>query len=353
MDIGKGKKVISIIIPLYQVSDYIERCIRSVMSQTTTDIECIIVDDATEDDSIVKCERLIKEYNDNVNLDHNLDHNLDGKGRIRFKILHHKMNRGLSAARNTGTKAATGEYIFYLDSDDEMTPDCMEKMMLMAEKYPEAEMVIGGYQAIENGRVRSFLKGDASDYVVSNEKIVSLYYTKCIPIFVWNKLMKRSFIEAHKLCFKEGIVYEDDLWMFHVVKYLSAVAFLNEVTYHYYIRPGSITTSHDEFRKGDSYKSIYYEILANLTPRRENKDLERYVTGFCKCYLDFKSSIPEYYDLHREFMERSKHHDCWSVYLILVTIRIIGYFGNPSGILRCLNALRWKWKQMTISVKTI
>ena len=65
---------------------------------------------------------------------------------------------------------------------------------------------------------------------MSNEKIVSLYYTKYIPIFVWNKLMKRSFIEAHKLCFKEGIVYEDDLWMFHVVKYLSAVAFLNEVT---------------------------------------------------------------------------------------------------------------------------
>lgn len=171
--------MVSVIIPVYQVSDYIERCIRSVMSQTTTDIECIIVDDATEDDSIVKCERLIKEYNDNVNLDHNHDHNLDGKGRIRFKILHHEMNRGLSAARNTGTKAATGEYVFYLDSDDEMTPDCMEKMMLMAEKYPEAEMVIGGYQTIENGRVRSFQKGDASDYVVSNEKIVSLYVCVC------------------------------------------------------------------------------------------------------------------------------------------------------------------------------
>ena len=86
--------LISIIIPVYQVSDYVEWCIRSVMSQTFTDIECIIVDDATEDDSIDKCERLIKEYNDNVNLDHNLDHNLDGKGRIRFKILHHEMNRG-------------------------------------------------------------------------------------------------------------------------------------------------------------------------------------------------------------------------------------------------------------------
>ena len=345
--------MVSVIIPVYQVSDYIERCIRSVMSQTTTDIECIIVDDATEDDSIVKCERLIKEYNDNVNLDHNLDHNLDGKGRIRFKILHHEMNRGLSAARNTGTKAATGEYVFYLDSDDEMTPDCMEKMMLMAEKYPEAEMVIGGHQTIENGNVKSFLKSELPDYVASNEKIVSLYYNQSISSFAWNRLMKRSFIEEHQLYFIEGIIYEDDIWMFNVIKHLSLLAVINEVTYHYCKRPGSITTSHYELRKGESFIIIYSEILNNLTSGRENKDLERYVAGFCKCYLDYKSSIPEYHHLHRVYRECSKLYDCWSVYLILVTIRIIGYFGNPSGILECLNALRWKWKQMTISVKTI
>ena len=57
-------ELVSVIIPVYQVSDYVERCLKSVMSQTYTDIECIIVDDATRDDSIVKCERLIREYND-------------------------------------------------------------------------------------------------------------------------------------------------------------------------------------------------------------------------------------------------------------------------------------------------
>lgn len=338
--------MVSIIVPVFNVAAYIGDCLQSVMQQTYAgSMECLLVDDCSEDDSMVIAERMIREYN--------INDSLDVRGGIRFKILHHEVNRGLSAARNTGTKAATGEYVFYLDSDDEITPDCMEKMMLMANQFPEAEMVIGGYQTIENGCVRSFLKGDVPDYVVSNEKIVSLYYTKYIPIFAWNKLIKRSFIEAHQLFFKEGIVYEDDLWMFHVVKYLSTMAFLNEVTYHYYIRPGSILTSHFEFRKGESYKIIYSEILSNLMPGRENKDLERYVTGFCKCYLDFKSSIPEYYDLHREYRERSKQHDCRSVYLILVTIRIVGYFGNPSGILECLNALRWKWKRMTISVKTI
>lgn len=94
--------MVSVIIPVYQVSNYVERCLKSVMSQTYTDIECIIVDDATKDDSIVKCERLIVEYG----------------GPIKFRILHHEYNRGLSAARNTGTKVAEGEYLYYLDGDD-------------------------------------------------------------------------------------------------------------------------------------------------------------------------------------------------------------------------------------------
>ena len=91
--------MVSVVIPVYQVSGYIERCIRSVMAQTFTDIECIIVDDASQDDSIEKCERLIGEYD----------------GPIRFRILRHKENRGLSAARNTGAKAATGEWIFFIE----------------------------------------------------------------------------------------------------------------------------------------------------------------------------------------------------------------------------------------------
>ena len=92
--------LVSVIIPVYQVSDYIERCLNSVMSQTYKNIECVLVDDVTKDDSVEKCERLIESYH----------------GSMQFKILHHEVNRGLSAARNTGTDAATGEYIYFLDS---------------------------------------------------------------------------------------------------------------------------------------------------------------------------------------------------------------------------------------------
>ena len=330
--------MISIIIPIYQVSDYVERCIRSVISQTYTDIECVIVDDATEDDSIDKCERLIRQYNLNENLDHN--------GRIRFKILQHEVNSGLSAARNTGTKAATGEYVFYLDGDDEITPDCIEKLVSLARKYPEAEMVIGHYcKTKENGRRKTFPEDDLPSYVASNEKIVSLYYTESLPTPAWNKLIKRSFLEEHLLYFKEGIVYEDMMWMFWCVKYLSVVAVLNEVTYHYLFRPGSITTNSDEYLVGSSFEYIYSEILTHLTRGREDKDLDRYMAGFCKWYLKCKSTIPAYQDLHHLYVERSRQYDCWQVYLVLVTIRLVGYFGNPSAFLGWLNNLRWKWKK--------
>ena len=79
------------------------------MNQTYKNIECVILNDATNDDSIEKCERLIKNYH----------------GQIRFRTVFHDMNRGLSAARNAGTDVAMGDYLFYLDSDDEITPDCI------------------------------------------------------------------------------------------------------------------------------------------------------------------------------------------------------------------------------------
>ena len=105
---------VSIIIPVYNVAPYIGDCLRSVMRQSYKgDVECILVDDCGLDESIVIAEQMIAEYD----------------GPIQFKILHHDHNRGLSAARNTGTLQAKGDWIYYLDSDDEITEDCIEKMM--------------------------------------------------------------------------------------------------------------------------------------------------------------------------------------------------------------------------------
>ena len=88
---------VSIIIPVYNVAEYIEKCLYSVIQQKTYNIECILVDDCGTDNSIEIAEKIINQYN----------------GPISFKLLHHNHNRGLSAARNTGINIATGDYVFF------------------------------------------------------------------------------------------------------------------------------------------------------------------------------------------------------------------------------------------------
>lgn len=120
---------ISIIIPVYNVAQYIEECLNSVIAQTYMgDMECLIVDDCGTDDSIAIAKRIIQDY----------------QGNIKFQILYHEHNRGLSAARNTGIEASTGDYLYFLDSDDSIIPECLELMVEILEKYPKAEIVQAG-----------------------------------------------------------------------------------------------------------------------------------------------------------------------------------------------------------------
>ena len=232
--------LISIIVPMYNVEKYIERCIESVKAQTYAQWECICVDDCTPDKSVEILEHLI------------------GKDK-RFFIIHHDYNRGLSAARNTGTKAAKGEYVYYLDSDDELTPICIESLVHLAEKYPQAEIIQGSTRSIpeENGDWRDINnKIDYPEYTDNKDWIVRHFYAldNFIPVNAWNKLIRRDWIElaGDKLLFKEGIIHEDERWLFDVVECISAIAFSHEITYLHYQTEGSIMTS----KAKSNYKSV-------------------------------------------------------------------------------------------------
>ncbi len=117
---------VSIIIPIYNVEPFIEECVNSVLNQTMTEnIECILVDDCGSDKSFEVAESIIATY----------------KGDIKFKLIRHEVNKGLSCARNGGVNAAEGKYIFFIDSDDYIMNDCIETLWALANKYPEADMV--------------------------------------------------------------------------------------------------------------------------------------------------------------------------------------------------------------------
>lgn len=263
---------ISVIIPIYNVSAYIERCIQSVMNQTFSDFECILVDDASPDDSVAKCVRTIAEY----------------KGDIRFKIIHHEYNRGLSAARNTGTDAATGEYILYVDSDDEITSDCIEKLMAPIIGDCSIEMVMGNAENIPDGfslPEKPYKRPECED-INGFENVRDCFYNRQeISIYAWNKLFKKDFIHRFGLSFMEGVLWEDVVWTFYLMKCLSHLYIITDVTYLRYLRPDSISTGTDKMIKYHHYNLVYNEISCHFTPDDSHREQNSIQGGFLEIVL--------------------------------------------------------------------
>lgn len=275
----------SVVMPVYNVAPYIKRCLLSVMHQTRPAEECIIIDDASTDNSVALCERLIANYD----------------GPTRFTILHHDHNRGLSAARNTGTDAANGTYIYYVDSDDEMTTDCLEKLAAPVGHDDSIEMVMGDYSIDTSamngwrhqlrrklGTSQPRFMQDTPLELNSNEEIRDWFYNGKItrPVYVWNKLFKLSFIKENKLYNKEGQLYEDTLWTFYLIRCLNHAAFVHEVTCLHYRRPGSICTGTEYDERLRHYGLIFREIAGNIVPSERIEETMLWHKCFCLFYID-------------------------------------------------------------------
>ena len=223
---------VSIVVPVYNVEPYLTRCFDSIMNQTYTNIECVFVDDCSLDKSNAILQQQIAEYS----------------GPIVFKIIKHEVNRGLSVARNSGTHATSGDYIYYLDSDDEITLNCIETLVNVARKYPNVQLVQGNTKTIpaakpcddwKNLNYKNFPEYSADHTWIKRHCLLE----PRIPVNAVNKLIKRSFIFDHNLFFMEGIIHEDNQWTFYVAKHLSSIAFTKEFGYLHYVVEGSIMQS--------------------------------------------------------------------------------------------------------------
>ncbi len=207
---------VSIIVPIYNVEKYITRCLDSVHSQTYTDIECILVDDKGRDESMQLAKQFVEAY----------------KGPIKFVLCEHIVNQGLSAARNTGLKKASGDYVFFLDSDDSLPDDSIEKLVHEAEEYQYPEIVSG---------VTRHILADDSYYDVktgnfrSNEDVFRGYIHNSWNIIACNKLIRKDIFSKHKTFFLEGITHEDVLWSFEISTYIENIIGCPHVTYNYYL----------------------------------------------------------------------------------------------------------------------
>lgn len=205
---------VSIIVPVYNVEDYIEKCINSLLDQTLDDIEIIIVNDGSTDRSKEKIIPYLDTYSNKI------------------KYLE-KQNGGLSSARNFGIPSATGEYIAFLDSDDYVEKEMYETMYKKAIEE-QSDMVecdfIWEYpnkRKVDIGKI----------YHGKKEMIITA------RVVAWNKLIRREIIEKTDARFPEGLRYEDVEFFYKIVPYLERVSFVKEPFIHYIQRSNSIVNT--------------------------------------------------------------------------------------------------------------
>lgn len=241
---GESNIKISLIIPVYKVEEYLYDCLKSVLNQTFQDYEVILVDDGSPDRSPQLCDEWAeKDY--------------------RISVIHRK-NGGLSAARNTGIKAAKGDYLYFLDSDDELTPDALEVMYRLAEAHPQVELVQGGFfeRKEDAGKHTPY---NLPKYTEDAKLIKNTLLTFDGDLIkAQSRLVRRDFFVENKLWFKEGIIHEDNYWTFFLAKYVKTMCFCNRRTYYHRMNPDSITHAVNVKKEYNAFKVILEDFCNNI-----------------------------------------------------------------------------------------
>lgn len=277
---------VSVVIPVYNVAPYIERCLQSVVSQTCQCFECLLIDDCGTDGSMHFIEQFIWNY----------------EGAIHFSILRHQHNMGPSAARNTGIKAAKGSYIYFMDSDDSISPDCIGLLLRLAEKYPEADYVQGNIVTGSENLMEGCIDSDVPEYCDDKQQLESIILCKSHRT-AWNRLLKRSFLLDKALFFPVGLVMEDHYWNYFVAKYAHAAAFTHQGTYYYYNNSGSIVNSRSKqhfIKNYTAYMTAADVITNDLSQQADILQCHRQYLGetivFCMTNLARLHSLPHWWE---------------------------------------------------------
>ena len=240
---------ISVIVPVYGVEDYIKKCIESLVNQTFKDFEILVVNDGTKDRSI----DIIKE-------------NFKDK---RIIILD-KENGGLSDARNYALPFAKGEYVLYVDSDDYVHEEILEKMYNKA-KEDSSDIVCSLSYKVEKDVVTPLEVPYNEDLDVVRRYILN-------RPSAWTKLVKKEIMERKELAFLKGKIYEDVATMPALALYTDKISFINDYLYYYLIRDGSIMNQR-VYKKNmedifDSLDHLYSLFVLNKKEKEFQEELE-------------------------------------------------------------------------------
>lgn len=254
-----SKLLVSVIVPVYNIKKYIERCLKSLLVQNYKNIEIIVVDDGATDGSGEICDRFAK---------------LDNRVRV-----FHKKNGGLSSARNFGIKKARGEYICLVDGDDYVERDFVGAMLEIAEGK-NADIVVCGY----NGMVPADKTLSGKDAVIK-----LLVEQENLEIIAWNKLYRKKLFD--EIEYPEGRNYEDTLTTYKLLARAKKVSYIPTSLYKYVERDGSITNSDKKEAKLNMREVAALEAIDYFSGNQELKKAAEVALLTAKiAFIDFSVS---------------------------------------------------------------
>lgn len=235
---------VSIVVPIYNVEKYLEKCLNTLINQTLSDIQIILVNDGSSDNSGKIAKEFQKKYPEKI-------------------IYLEKENGGLSDARNFGILHATGEYIAFLDSDDYVELSIYEEMYNLAKKENSDMVECDFYWEYPEKS-----KQDIGHIYEGKKEMLEK-----VRVVAWNKLIKRDVLEEAQVWFPKGYRYEDVEFTYKLIPYLEKVSFLKKPYIHYMQREGSISNSQNERTKE------IFEVLEHVIEFYKEKELyEEYKT---------------------------------------------------------------------------
>ena len=247
--------LVTISIPLFKCEEFLEKCLLSVLNQTYKNLEVTLINDQTPDNSVEIAEKFITE------------HQLQN-----WKIYHLEENSGLSVVRNKGIDTAQGKYLFFLDSDDTITPDCIEIMVDIAERT-SVEMVISQLECeqLETGKKSICIPIRAKEKIIEgNDCLLKSFSDGDLVTYAVNKLFIVDYLRKNQLYFVRGLFAQDELWTFHLILKMNKIAIHRGITYTYFLHSKSVIHNRNK-RNFDNWFTIGQYIDKALHEEKEEE----------------------------------------------------------------------------------
>lgn len=274
---SNNRELVSVIVPIYNVKEYLERCINSILNQSYENLDIILVDDGSNDGSEAICDSFAQKDK-------------------RVNVIHQK-NGGVASARNTGLDNCKGEFVCFVDSDDYIHPDFILYLSTKL-KDNDCDISMCYHVVTDEWDYKCSVNWDAAVEVYSKEEIFDRFYTNMHGsiIMLWNKMIRRKCIGDIR--FDDGFIHEDEGTTFKFLYNARKIAFSNEVLYIYYSRDESITGIPYDKKRLDILKA--YENRLSFYKEHSEKAL---YDRECQYYLS--EILANYYKVSKLLKDKS------------------------------------------------